>query len=411
MIALQYKKNVLRYIWVRFVAGKYPRLTAAPGSFLRLNQIPVPVLPNRDWVRVRPVLSGICGSDIAAIAGKSSIYLSAFTSFPFIPGHEVVGLVDETSSPDLGFDMGDRVVIEPALGCEARGIQPICEMCDTGHYANCERVLDGEISSGIQIGFCSDTGGGWSESLVVHKSQIHKIPNDLSNEAAVMIEPLSCVIHSILKAKLTEEAEILVVGGGTIGLLTVLALKQLVPSTTVTLTAKYEHQLAFGHALGADNVVRANRKHFAKLKQLTESRLIPLELGPPAVIGGFDFTFECTGSRRGIEDSLRWTRSQGTVIMGGMPAPGNLDLIPVWYQELNLVGSYAYGKETNENLSNEKTFAKALNIMKQHDISSKVATLVTHRFNLHQYSQAICTSMKPGTHKAIKTVFEIDSVN
>lgn len=296
MIALQYRKSILRYIWVRFVAGKYPKLTAAPGSFLRLTQTAAPALPNRDWVRVRPVLSGICGSDIAAIAGKSSIYLSAFTSFPFIPGHEVVGLIDETDSPDVGFDVGDRVVIEPALGCEARGIQPICKLCDTGHYANCERVLDGKISSGIQVGFCSDTGGGWSESLVVHKSQIHKIPGDLSNEAAVMIEPLSCVIHSILKAKLTEKADILVIGGGTIGLLTVLALKQLVPSTTVTLTAKYEHQLSFGQALGADNVVSANQKQFAALKQLTKSRLVPLELGPPAVIGGFDFTFECTPS-------------------------------------------------------------------------------------------------------------------
>ena len=128
-----------------------------------MTQIPEPRLPTAEWVRVRPILSGICGSDVAALSGKGSIYLSAFTSFPFVPGHEVVGRVVETGDAVSGFDVGDRVVLEPALGCTVRGLAEPCGPCASGHYANCERVTEGDISSGVQTGYCRDTGGGWGE--------------------------------------------------------------------------------------------------------------------------------------------------------------------------------------------------------------------------------------------------------
>src|SRR5439155_631208 len=133
--------------------------------------------PARDWVRVMPSLSGICGSDLAAISGHVSLYLDPLTSYPFIPGHEVVGVLDD----------GARVVIEPALGCLVRGVDPPCPRCAEGRPGLCYNVTEGPIEVGLQTGYCADTGGGWGETLVAQPSQVHPVPDSLTGEAAVVI--------------------------------------------------------------------------------------------------------------------------------------------------------------------------------------------------------------------------------
>ncbi len=381
-------------------------MLTAPGAFLRMTHLPEPGLPTEEWVRVRPILSGVCGSDVAALSAKGSIYLSAFTSFPFVPGHEVVGRVVETGAGVKEFAAGDRVVLEPALGCAVRGLAEPCAQCASGHYANCERVMEGDISSGIQTGYCRDTGGGWSGSFVAHRSQLYAVPEAVSDEAAVLAEPLSCAVHGVLEAGVADGADVLVVGGGTIGLLTVAALSRLAPGARVTLAARHEHQRRLGEKLGADRVVTAGRGLEAALAKLTGAALLPLEIGKPAVVGGFDVTFECTGSRGGIEDSVRWTRARGKLVLSGMPDPNKLDMTPVWYQELRVIGVYAYAAESR-NGARPKTFDIALEMLADDGWADRIAALVTHRFPLRRRGQAIVTAMRPGRHGAVKTVFDL----
>ena len=406
MLALQYRKSVARYVWVKLLGGRFPRLLTAPGAFLRMTDLPEPSLPNDEWVRVRPVLSGICGSDVAALSGKGSIYLSAFTSFPFVPGHEVVGRVVEAGAAASALAVGDRVVLEPALGCAVRAIEEPCAPCASGHYANCERVMEGVVSSGIQTGYCRDTGGGWSGSFVAHRSQLYPVPDGVSDEAAVLAEPLSCAIHGVLEADVPDGAEVLVVGGGTIGLLTAAALSRLAPTARVTLAARYEHQRGLAEALGADRVVEAGRGLADTLSELSGASLLPLEIGKPAVVGGFDVTFECTGSSGGIEDAVRWTRARGKLVLSGMPDPNKLDMTPVWYQELRVIGVYAYGSEAHDG-GRRRTFEIALEMLAEDGWADRVAGLVTHRFPLGRRAQAIATAMRPGKHGAVKTVFDL----
>jgi threonine dehydrogenase-like Zn-dependent dehydrogenase len=121
---------------------------------LHLGDVPEPELPARDWVRVSPTLSGICGSDLSAIGGHASLYLDPLTSYPFVPGHEVVGTLGD----------GSRVVIEPALGCKVRGIEPPCPRCAEGRPGLCYNVTEGPIEVGLQTGYCADTGGGWGKT-------------------------------------------------------------------------------------------------------------------------------------------------------------------------------------------------------------------------------------------------------
>ena len=405
MLSLQYRKSVPRYVWVKLIAGRFPRTVTAPGGFLRLTQVAKPPLPTSLWVRVRPTLSGICGSDLATVAGKSSIYLSAFTSFPFVPGHEVVGSVIETGPAVERLKVGDRVVLEPALGCTARGIPEPCHPCQQGHYANCEYVTRGDVSAGVQTGYCRDTGGGWGSELVAHESQLHLVPDAVTNEAAVITEPLSCALHAVIEAQIPQGAQVLVVGSGTIGLLTIAALQTHAPTATVVAVAKYAHQKELATTLGAKHVVPTGEGGYERLAELSGGAYYSLPLGKPAVLGGFDVTLECTGSPAGLEDAIRWTRSRGQLVMAGMPAVNKIDLTPVWYQELRVNGAYAYSTETNGE-ETVKTFRLALDMLSQDGWSDRLAALVRHRFHLKQHRSAIATAMRPGRSGAVKTVFD-----
>ena len=147
-----------------------PLALVHPRKYLRLVEKSEPVLPGHDWVRVRPLLSGICGSDLSALTGHVSPSLGAFTSTPYVPGHEVVGWREDDET---------RVVVQPALGCRARGVEPPCPECAEGLPALCRNTMKGDVSAGLQIGYCRETSGGWGEVLVAHRSQLHPVPDAL----------------------------------------------------------------------------------------------------------------------------------------------------------------------------------------------------------------------------------------
>src|ERR687890_443220 len=194
-------------------------------SPLQLEEIPEPELPTPYWVRIKPLLCGICGSDLGTLSAESSPYFSPIPSPPFVMGHEILGEVVEDNS---GFAVGERVVVEPALGCEVRGKEPPCAYCASGRYALCVNVAKGDISPGIQTGFCRDTGGGWSEgTLVAHPSQLYRVPDEVPDETAVIIEPLACAVHAALGAAPDPDDTTLVIGAGSVGLFTVAALRHL----------------------------------------------------------------------------------------------------------------------------------------------------------------------------------------
>src|SRR4030088_2401638 len=146
MLALQYFRSVPAYALVR-ASGGNPTVATSDLSMIHLGDVAEPELPGPGWLRVRPNLAGICGSDTAAVTGHASLYLDPLTSYPFVPGHEVVGELED----------GTRVVVEPALGCEVRGIDPPCARCAEGWPGLCENLDAGDISVGLQTGYCHST--------------------------------------------------------------------------------------------------------------------------------------------------------------------------------------------------------------------------------------------------------------
>ena len=399
MHALVYRKSVPRYLLMRAGSRRIKTLETSRFSPLRLEDPPDPGLPTPEWVRVKPLLSGICGSDLGTLSSENSPYFSPITSPPFVMGHEVVGEIVEDSS---GFRAGERVVLEPALGCTVRGIDPPCPYCASGRYALCLNVARGDISPGIQTGFCHDTGGGWSQrTLVAHPSQLHRLPDAVPDEAAVAIEPLACAVHAALEAAPARHETTLVIGAGSVGLFTVAALRLLTDAGRIICIAKHGRQKREALRLGAGEVVHPNET-YTKLPEMLGTEAYEPELGKPVVMGGAAKVFDCVGASRTMEDALRLARPGGDVTLVGMPgAKSALDLTALWYKEIHLTGSYAYSVE---NYQGEKTssFQLALRIAPEIDLES----LVGPSFQLDSYREAIAAARSAGSEGHIKVVFD-----
>jgi len=402
--SLLYSKSVPRYLLMRAGAKRIRNLDTGRFSPLQLEEVPEPALPTHEWVRVKPLLSGVCGSDLSTLSAQSSPYFSPITSPPFVMGHEVVGVVAEDGN---GFRAGERVVIEPALGCEVRGISPPCPQCAAGRHALCVHVTEGDISPGIQIGFCQDTGGGWSEgTLVAHRSQLYRVPDDVSDEAAVAIEPLACAVHAALAARPGPEETTVVLGAGSVGLLVVGALRRLTDAGRIVCVAKHERQRKEALRLGADEVVHP-KEVYTTLPGMLGGSVHRQELGKPVVLGGADRVFECVGSPGTMEDAIRISRPGGEVTLVGMPgARSTLDLTPLWHGEVSLRGAYAYGVEEHEG---EKTTSFDLALRLADPL--KLETLAGPRFRLSEYREAIAAARSAGRDGNVKVVFDLGAIS
>ena len=409
--AVEFFRSVPRWLLVRAFSSRWPSAATGALSCIRLTDAPPPPLPAPDWVRIKPRLSGICGSDLSAIACKGSPYFSPFVSTPFIPGHEFVGEIVETGAQvPAEWKSGTRVVIEPALCCQVRGITPPCRPCAQGFYAHCENILKGSIKGGIQTGYCNSTGGGWSAAtVVVHHSQLHAVPESLSDELAVLAEPNACAVHVALKAPADKDSVILVLGCGAIGLLTIDAYRQAGGAGRVLAVARYTHQAEMAQKLGANEVFRGRRcEELYKwtLERCGSGGVYRPELGKPVLLGGADCVIDCVGSSQSIDDSMRLARPRGTLILAGMPGiPKNVDWTSVWYKELRVQGAYAYGYEEPSGRGRVKTMQLALENLGRNGAILK--NLTNKRFPLADYRAALATAFQAGRAGAFKTVFEI----
>ena len=388
MLALQYVRSVPSFAVVKAAGGR-PDVATSALSMLKLGDVPEPALPTSKWVRVMPNVSGICGSDLAAISGHISLYLDPLTSYPFVPGHEVVGVLDD----------GARVVVEPALGCVVRGIEPLCPRCAEGRPGLCYNVTDGPIDVGLQTGYCADTGGGWGEVLVAHTSQIHPVPESLSDEAAVLIEPFACCIHAALRGSATKDDVVVVSGAGTIGLLTLAAVKLFTPPKRLIAVAKHPTQRDLARKLGADQVV-APADLYQRVRFATAARRLD-GMNRSLLLGGADITFECVGRADSLNDAVRITREGGTVVAVGMPGEEKVDWAPIWQRELTVIGAYAYGAEPKR--KGKRTFALALEAAPEMHLEQLTGPL----FGLGDYRDAITYAMSAGRLGAVKVAFDL----
>lgn len=376
------ERSVARFASARLGAA----LGAAPAtgpSPLRLVDMEPPELPGAGWKRIEPRLAGICGSDLATLGGKASRWFEPIVTFPFVPGHEVVATIPQS---------GERVVLEAVLACAARGIDPPCAACVEGRTGACENIAFGELSAGLQSGYCADVGGGWSESMVAHESQLHAVPDELSDEAAVVVEPVACALHAALAEPSASGGVVAVIGAGTLGLGVTAALHHYVSPQLLITSAKHAHQAELAKDLGADLTTGPDGLGRA-VRRATRSFALGGRLS-----GGADVVYDCVGSPASLKEALGICRPGGAVVLVGMPGPARMDLTPLWQREIRLVGAYAYGVEAN----GRRSFEMAMELVAAADLGR----LVSARYPLGRYEEALAHAASAGRRGGVKIVFE-----
>lgn len=390
MLALEMFRSVPKTMISKAAGGRIPVLLTGIAAPLRMVTLDPPRVDRPGWARMKVRLSGICGSDLGMLSGKTSLYFSAVVSLPFVPGHEVVAELLEDCE-DL--PAGTRVVVDPVLACAARGVEP-CEACAAGATNRCSRITVGDLSAGLQTGFCHDTGGGWSQQMTAHRSQLHPIPEGYADEQALLIEPLACAVHTALRAGVKPGDRVLVSGAGSVGLLATLALRQLTDAGEILVVAKHAHQRELALEFGATEVV-APKETLRRIRRTTGAFQLEPEYSSPYLLGGVDLALDAVGSTQSLETCLHATRAGGRVVLSGMPAKA--DLSAAWFRELDVVGTYASAR-------GEEAFAKATELA-AHDTVARLAKSVA-TYPLHRWREALDHAHSAGRLGTVKVAFD-----
>jgi L-iditol 2-dehydrogenase len=372
---------------------------------LHLRDIPEPPLWGDDWVRVETGLGGICGSDLHTIHLDASPALSALSSFPFVLGHENVGRIAEVGAAVRDLHLGQRVTVEPALPCAARGVAAPCVHCAAGNYNLCVRVAEGHISPGLMIGACRDTAGSWAGRFVAHRSQVFPLAGEVSDENALMAEPFACAVHPAVTYPPPDRSTVLVIGGGVIGQCAIAALRATGSGARIIALVKHPFQGEMARRMGADTVVslRGRDGHYEELADLLGGALRRPMIGKRVLLGGADMSIECVGTSRSVDDALHLTAPGGRVVILGLGAISlYTDWTPVWLKELQLTGSYIYRWESWQG-RRVRTLDLALEWLRTGKVD--LAPLITHRFPLVQFAGALTAAMSKADSHAFKVVF------
>lgn len=399
MRAIYVEKNLPRMLLVQTLGRLWPDIVWSKVSPARVVSLPAPELPGPRWVRVRNLQCGICASDLsllnvhvdaavapAALPGNQRIYL----------GHEVVSVVEEIGPSVSRVQPGDRVVMDTCFigpHCLSQERDPVCAQCARGHYGLCECASTFDGTRAI--------GGGWGDGYIAHETEVYPVPPELSIDQATMVEPLSVGVHAVLRRPPKPADHVLVLGSGIIGLLTLQAVRAVAPGCRVTAVARYPHQAEAAHRLGASDVItRVDYETVAKLTGASYSKAL---LNKGMLLGGFDLVYDCVGAASTLEDSLRWTRAGGAVVMVGIEfAPQRLDHSPIWYQEVDLIGALAHGTDEWQG-QRRHTYAWVIDWLRTGTLT--VEGLITHRFRFDQYRAAVATAQSKAQARAIKVVF------
>ncbi len=369
-------------------------------SPLQVQNVARQQLPARNWVRVRNKLAGICGSDLHFIYADGDFRIAG-AALPShkrsYPGHEVVGEVIEVGEDVTHVQVGDRVALQYGQNCLTTGTLPMCRACARGDYNLCEQ---GQFSGPEPI------GGGWSEEMLVHEQQVFRVPEDLSDGQAMLLEPTSVAVHSVLRALPKPDDHVLIIGAGTIGLLVLQTIRALAPQTTVSVMARYPFQVEQATRMGATHILYPQGT-YQSVEQATGAKLYTGMFGNKALLGGYDAIYDTIGTQKTLSDALRWTRAGGTLMIVGVSLHlMRLDLTPVWFQEVNVIGSMGQGMESWPIGTRQRrpTFAVAADLIAQGLLHPE--KLITHHFPLTNFRQALSTASDKGQTRAIKVAFD-----
>ena len=405
MKAITFDISMPRIAAAKLLGVASPRACLSSWGPVRYQQVPDPKLLGPEWVLVEPRLAGICGSDIMQVFIKAGIDnpLSAVVSAPHIMGHEVVGTVIETGGAVRRIRKGDRVAVSPLLSCAPRGL-PSCEFCRRGDYPLCHRFFDGSFAKGMHLGTCSDVGGGFAEAMSVHESMLFPIPESVSFDAAVLADPFAVSLHAVLRAPPEPGQTVVVYGCGSLGLMTILLLRALFPETRLVVITRHPRVKSLVQRLGADALFTSRGREL--IDDMAEFLKAPLRtplFGLPWLQSGVHRIYDTVGSNETLEVGVRITNPRASIVVVGVARPKRFEWTPLYFKELALLGSNAYGLETVEG-KRENCIEVYLHLLAHNRLN--VNGLITHRYPLEHYADAFLALHDRRRSQAIKVTFD-----
>ncbi|MEW6553127.1 MAG: alcohol dehydrogenase catalytic domain-containing protein [Actinomycetota bacterium] len=403
MKALTFDYSIPRYLLTGALSDRWPRVLTSAMAPMQVREVEEPGQIGPDWVKVKPRLSGFCGSDLSIAKCHESLTLEPFSSNPFVVGHEVCGEIAEVGEAVEGLAAGDRVTVMPALGCLQRGIDPPCRMCAQGRFQLCENWTEGSLSPGMFIGSTSGLPGFISEMGVAHSAQVYRVPDGVSDENAALTEPFSTPLTMVLNNHVQPGETVLVFGHGVMGLCAIAALRALHPDVRILGAELDPYHSGVARDMGVEEVVRPGGKRFyRRIAELTGAKMYTPTVAKPILIGGVDRVFDAVGSTDTLNASLRILANGGTYNLLGITQIKRIDWTPVWLKELTIKGIYAYQEDEFEGRK-VHDFELALDLFESGKVD--LSHLITHRFTLDEWPKALDTALNKGRERAIKIVF------
>lgn len=328
-----------------------------PGDY-RLEDVPVPTARTEEVV-IRIDAAGICGSDGKCFSGSSMFWEGdpPWVKAPVIPGHEFFGTVvelGEGAADKHGVAVGDKVIAEQIYPCDA------CRYCRRGEYWMCQ-VHD-------IYGFQREVAdGAWAEYMRLGaRSRVHRMPDDITLENGVLVEPLACAIHAVNRADVQLGDVVVLAGAGPIGLLMLQVLKLRTPQTIIVTDANPE-RLELARQLGADVTVDVTVED-------------PAEVARAHTDGyGCDVFIEATGYPAAVEQGLQAVRRLGRMLVFGVfGSPVTVDWSIIGDRKgLDILGAHL----------GPYSYPTAIDYLHRGVVDS--GPLVTHRLPLEEVAHAL----------------------
>jgi threonine dehydrogenase-like Zn-dependent dehydrogenase len=261
--------------------------------------------------------------------------------------------------------------------------------------------MDGVPGPGPMIGYCPGTGGGWAGSFLAHQSQLHAA-DGLDDEDAVLTDPFASALRPVLLQPPAPDDEVLVIGAGTIGLLTVHALRAVGFTGTVTVVGRHAFQRELAMRAGAANVLDGRSAAYAWAAALPQAREYRPSMAPRFVEGGPSLVFDTIGSEGTVRDAIALTRAGGRVVLVGSAAKIAADWTRIWYRQLTVAGIFAYGNAPYRGRQRD-IYDIALELLRTRPVGD--LGLVTHVFELEEYRAALGTALDKDGHGSVKVAF------
>jgi threonine dehydrogenase-like Zn-dependent dehydrogenase len=325
---------------------------------LAVTRRPVPE-PLPGEVRVRLLACGICGSDL-------HFFHAGLWAPGVSPGHEMAGEIDALGDDVSGLARGDRVAIEPLRSCG------VCFECRSGQDVRCRELQIHGIHR----------SGGFAEFVSVPSKRAFRVPADLEPRLAALAEPMAVVVHGLRRSGFRAGQRVLVQGAGSVGLLAVLAAREL-GAAEVFASARHPHQAELAAALGASRVLREDQADERGLRQLAQE--VPIDLVVETV----------GGSANTLRLAANALRPGGSVcVLGLFMGPVTLEPMLLLLKEASLVWSNCYARAPEE-----PDFATAIRLVAGR--RDALARVTTHAVGLDEIERgfALARDKKSGAVK------------